>query len=340
MSWLTDICANRFTETYIKGFLDISGGDLVLRNGNIDVSGSIDISNNVSIQGDVSLNNNLTIDGNLQVLDVSNVSILNTTIEDATPTISVTGDLSLNGTVNLSGAVRTSSFFDVNSGSLPYIVMDFQSSSHGLNGYGYIDMRTNFVTYAKKFTNINSSQFQMIQGAGGLSAGNDPDHYIGFRVFPGLWEGTFYIRPTQYAASNHNTQIVSYLYLDTNDSGTTNQEYTLGHVGGNTAFENLQYGAARFKFIFYVPDGPSGYYRLWNNTYDTRTLSGFYLNNSNTSQSNNNYPYFELKCLHVGNWDGVNPNMQSISGSNPSYITTSGLDIGFSPGAAQFSSTI
>ena len=339
MSWLTDICANRFTETYIKGFLDISGGDLVLRNGNIDVSGSIDISNNVSIQGDVSLNNNLTIDGNLQVLDVSNVSILNTTIEDATPTISVTGDLSLNGTVNLSGAVRTSSFFDVNSGSLPYIVMDFQSMSASHNG-SFTDIRNSFVNLAKNFTNINSSQFQMIQGAGGLSNGNDPDQYIGFRVFPGLWEGTFYIRPTQYPASNHNTQIVSYLYLDTNDSGTTNQEYMLGHVGGNSAFTQLQYGAARFKFVFYVPDGPSGYYRLWNNTYDTRTLSGFVINNSNTSQSNNNYPYFELKCLHVGNWDGVNPNMQSISGSNPSYITTSGLDIGFSPGAAQFSSTI
>ena len=337
MSWLTDICANRFTETYIKGFLDISGGDLVLRNGNIDVSGSIDISNNVSIQGDVSLNNNLTIDGNLQVLDVSNVSILNTTIEDATPTISVTGDLSLNGTVNLSGAVRTSSFFDVNSGSLPYIVMDFQSMSASHNG-SFTDIRNSFVNLAKNFTNINSSQFQMIQGAGGLSNGNDPDQYIGFRVFPGLWEGTFYIRPTQYPASNHNTQIVSYLYLDTNDSGTTNQEYTLGHVGGNTAFTQLQYGAARFKFVFYVPDGPSGYYRLWNNTYDTRTLSGFVINNSNTSQSNNNYPYFELKCLHVGNWDGVNPGMQSISGSNPSYVTPT--DIEFSPGAAAFSSTI
>ena len=340
MSWLSDNNANRFTESYTKGFLDISGSDLVLRNGNIDVSGSIDISNNVSIQGDVSLNNNLTIDGNLEVLDVTNVSILNTTIEDTTPTIAITGDLSLNGTINLSGSVRPATFFDVNSGSLPYIVMDFQSSSHNLNGVGYLDMRTNFVTYAKKFTNINSSQFQMIKGAGGLSPGNDPDHYIGFRVFPGLWEGTFYIKPTQYPASNHNTQIVSYLYLDTNDSGTTNASYTLGYVGGNSAYNKLHYGHARFKFVFYVPDGPSGYYRLWNNTYDTRILSGFRITNTSTTESNNNYPYFELRCLHVGNWNGVNPNMQSISGSNPSYITTSGLDIGFSPGAAQFSSTI
>lgn len=334
MSWLSDNTANRFKETYTKGFLDISGGDLVLRNGNIDVSGSIDISNSVSIQGDISLNNNLTIDGNLEVLDVSNVSILNTTIEDATPTISVTGDLSLNGDINLNGTVRPATFFDVNSGSLPYIVMDFQSSSYSLNDNA-TNIRTAFVTWSKKFTNIDSSQFQMIQGAGGLSDGNDPDHYIGFRVFPGLWEGTFYIKPSQYVSSSVTTLIYNYLYLDTNDSGTTNQEYTLGYIGGRTNDEYL--GNARFKFIFYVPDGPSGYYRMWNNTYYTSTLSGFKVNNSSTS---NNYPYFELRCLHVGNWNGVNPNMQSISGSNPSYITTSGLDIQFSPGAAAFSSTI
>jgi hypothetical protein len=335
MSWLTDICANRFTETYIKGFLDISGGDLVLRNGNIDVSGSIDISNSVSIQGDVSLNNNLTIDGNLEVLDISNVSILNTTIEDATPTISVTGDLSLNGDINLNGTVRPATFFDVNSGSLPYIVMDFQSSSYSLNDNA-TDIRTAFVTWSKKFTNINSSQFQMIQGAGGLSDGSDPDQYIGFRVFPGLWEGTFYIKPSQYVSSSFTTHITSHLYLDTNDSGTTNQEHSLGHMRGNSGLVNHN-GSARWKFIFYVPDGPSGYYRMWNNAYYTSTLSGFKVNNSG---SGNNYPYFELRCLHVGNWNGVNPNMQSISGSNPSYITTSGLDIQFSPGAAAFSSTI
>ena len=31
--WLDDNTANRHTQTYIKGFLDISGGDLILRNG-------------------------------------------------------------------------------------------------------------------------------------------------------------------------------------------------------------------------------------------------------------------------------------------------------------------
>jgi hypothetical protein len=109
---------------------------------------------------------------------------------------------------------------------------------------------------------------------------------------------------------------------------------------GNTVSNTYYYGGTRgFKFIFYVPDGPSGYYRMWNNSYDTRILSGFKVNNSSITGSSNNYPYFELNCLHVGNWNGQNPNMQSISGSNPSYINTSSLDVQFSPGAAQFSST-
>ena len=32
-SWLDDNTANRHKQTYVKGFVDISGGDLILRNG-------------------------------------------------------------------------------------------------------------------------------------------------------------------------------------------------------------------------------------------------------------------------------------------------------------------
>ena len=31
--WLDDNTANRHKQTYVKGFVDISGGDLILRNG-------------------------------------------------------------------------------------------------------------------------------------------------------------------------------------------------------------------------------------------------------------------------------------------------------------------
>jgi hypothetical protein len=38
MSWIVDTSANKFVQTYFKGFVDISGGGLFLRNGNINLS--------------------------------------------------------------------------------------------------------------------------------------------------------------------------------------------------------------------------------------------------------------------------------------------------------------
>ena len=56
-SWLrTDISANRYVDTYFKGFVDISGGDLYLRHGQMGIgttnpSETLDVSGNVAITG-------------------------------------------------------------------------------------------------------------------------------------------------------------------------------------------------------------------------------------------------------------------------------------------------
>ena len=36
-NWLEEKIANRYIKTYFKGFVDISGGNLYLRNGNLDM---------------------------------------------------------------------------------------------------------------------------------------------------------------------------------------------------------------------------------------------------------------------------------------------------------------
>ena len=316
MSWLSDNTANRFKETYNKGFLDISGGDLVLRNGNIDVSGSIDISNIISIQGDVSLNNNLTIDGNLEVFNITNVSILNTTIEDSTPTLTITGDLSLNGNINLSGVVRPATFFDINSGSLPYITVDWSQQSTGsatLSGYQY-DIRTSIEDDSKIFTNINSSQFQVTKATN--------REMIGFRVYPGLWEATVYIKPGQGNSSGSPTDLQTYLYLDTTDDGTVDTAYLLARTLIYST-GNLATGAG--VFTFYVPDGPAANLQLWS------VGQGYNISNNNTSQSGNLYPYIQFNCIHVGKWNGINTDM-TFTGY-PDYtvsdISNDDLDIQF-----------
>lgn len=49
MSWpRTDISANRYINTYIKGFVDISGGPLNIRNGNVIDIDSVEIASNGS----------------------------------------------------------------------------------------------------------------------------------------------------------------------------------------------------------------------------------------------------------------------------------------------------
>ena len=35
--WLYNKVANRHVQTYVKGFVDVSGGDVILRNGNLNV---------------------------------------------------------------------------------------------------------------------------------------------------------------------------------------------------------------------------------------------------------------------------------------------------------------
>ena len=81
-NWLdASSSSNRHQQTYIKGFLDISGGNLILRNNNFHllkgdaslngrllVNGDVSLNNRLFVNGDVSLNGNLTIKQDLTLL--------------------------------------------------------------------------------------------------------------------------------------------------------------------------------------------------------------------------------------------------------------------------------
>lgn len=73
MSWPSTTDANNLEQTFIQGFLDISGGNMINRNGNLsvldgtmDVTGDVSFNSKLSVGGDVSFNGT-TIDicGNL-----------------------------------------------------------------------------------------------------------------------------------------------------------------------------------------------------------------------------------------------------------------------------------
>jgi hypothetical protein len=133
MSWPVDSNANNLEQTNIKGFLDISGGDIINRTGNLsvldgtmDVSGDVSMNSKLSVGGDVSLNGNVEIAAGKTFntgngasslggsLTVAGITTLNETVEIATnktfiaggdvsmnTKLSVGGDVSLNGNVEI-----------------------------------------------------------------------------------------------------------------------------------------------------------------------------------------------------------------------------------------------
>ena len=53
-------------------------------------------------------------------------------------------------------------------------------------------------------TNIHSNQLSIEAGSGGLSTGNDPDNYVAFKVYPGVWELNFEINETGVGSNANN----------------------------------------------------------------------------------------------------------------------------------------
>ena len=110
MSWLAQTDANNLEQTYIQGFLDVSGGNMINRSGNLsvldgtmDVSGDVTFDSKLSVGGDVSFNGT-TIDicGNLYAQYPIN-SIPATAINgqvEATPNFS--GDVDFQSNVDIS----------------------------------------------------------------------------------------------------------------------------------------------------------------------------------------------------------------------------------------------
>ena len=80
MSWVSDLSSNQLNATYIEGFLDISGGNMTVRDssrklsmgtGNMSVSGTTTIIQPYTCITDVSLNNRLIVIGDVSMGDAS-----------------------------------------------------------------------------------------------------------------------------------------------------------------------------------------------------------------------------------------------------------------------------
>ena len=140
MSWVSDLSSNQLNATYIEGFLDISGGNVTVRDssrklsmgtGNMSVSGTttiiqpytcitdVSLNNRLIVIGDVSMGdasfnimNNLSINGILSAGSYANGSIplsslyrrFDTDMSYNNQKLQMNGDVSLNGTVQFSAS--------------------------------------------------------------------------------------------------------------------------------------------------------------------------------------------------------------------------------------------
>ena len=98
--------ANRFSQMYVNGFVDVSCGNVLLRgdagpNHLILQNGDISLNGRLFATRDISLNGNLNIGGNLSVSQFSS----NKTITTTNYQLVVAEDLSLNGRLFVSGNV-------------------------------------------------------------------------------------------------------------------------------------------------------------------------------------------------------------------------------------------
>ena len=114
--------SNLYIQTYVKGFVDMSGGNLILRNNNIYVNsgdlslggrlltigdaslgGNLYVGKKLTVNGDISANGNVAIYGNLMVQQLQNTNIINTSVNNYQ--LVVTEDISLNGRIIVSSDV-------------------------------------------------------------------------------------------------------------------------------------------------------------------------------------------------------------------------------------------
>ena len=96
------IIANRQKETYVHGFLDISGRTLI-RNGDVSMNSRLYVGYDTSLNGNVQVGGNLLVNGGLIVKQMQTANIINMTTTNYQ--LIVTEDISLNGRLFVSGNV-------------------------------------------------------------------------------------------------------------------------------------------------------------------------------------------------------------------------------------------
>jgi hypothetical protein len=174
--------SNRYIQTYVKGFVDISGGNLILRDkSNIYLQkGDISLNGILLVAGDVSLNSKLTVAGALNAnggitCDTDKFTVAdNTGNTSIAGTLGVTGATILGGTLTANGGITIGASVAISGGSTT--VGTSNLSVYGLTtGVGGITIQSTGAISGGSTTVVSSnlSVYGLTTGAGGITMNNN-----------------------------------------------------------------------------------------------------------------------------------------------------------------------
>ena len=225
-------------------------------------------------------------------------------------------DLSLNKRLFVGEFINTTNFYNVNSLLMPYYLVEWTNPSVGDLDTSYHDFRELFKA-GKLHTNIHSNQLSIEAGSGGLSDPSpDPDNYVAFKVYPGVWELNFELNETG-VGSNANANYVQFFLYHDNGSGTT-----MIHNSHGTHFTSGDTGYLKDFRYFTVPNGKSGWLRIFN-SYSQSNRRMVVRNTGKTLNSATNIiPTVHLKCIQLNNWDGTDSTLTGVDSMNSTSIVS------------------
>jgi predicted acyltransferase (DUF342 family) len=124
--------SNRFVQTYIKGFVDISGGNLLLRNNSLILNaGDISLNGRLYIGSDTSLNGNVYVGGffGANTLAIGKTAVTPGYNLDVNGTVLFEGDVSFGGNVSVNNLSVGGVIQQNSSGSINSSLVSFTYSS-------------------------------------------------------------------------------------------------------------------------------------------------------------------------------------------------------------------
>jgi len=184
--WLNSLTTSNFIKpTYVNGFLDVSGGDTINRNGNLVlIGGDASFNKRLFVGGDTSLNGNVymakdvTIYGSLHVNQYNTTAVVNTVstnVFSLTEDISLngrlltTGDASLNGRLFVRGDISLNGNLYVTPGSIPKSAI----AGGDFGGSYFTNTQAKFTSVASQVTmNLDTTTANVLDVVGSLSISN------------------------------------------------------------------------------------------------------------------------------------------------------------------------